>query len=122
MKLEGNAGVRHLVALASMALESSAIPGGPTRAPSAPEAGTQSSRHSNGTLRWAVQLISCGLMEIRADRGSVVTLAADWQTALGGERHICLDPDCIKNLLEPGDGHRLVFTLFITADHLLAHA
>src|ERR1035441_4811754 len=61
MKLEGNAGVRHLVALASMALESSASPGGPTRAPSAPEAGTQSSRHTDGTLHWAVQLISCGL-------------------------------------------------------------
>lgn len=41
---------------------------------------------------------------------------------LGPERHMRLDADGIKNLLEPRDGHGLVFTLLITADHLLAHA
>jgi hypothetical protein len=30
-----------------------------------PKAGTQASRHTNGTLHWAIQLISCGLWKYR---------------------------------------------------------
>jgi hypothetical protein len=30
-----------------------------------PKAGTQASRHTNGTLHWVIQLISCGLWKYR---------------------------------------------------------
>src|ERR1035441_1636351 len=69
-----------------MALESSAIPGDPTRAPSAPEAGTQSSGHTSGTLHWAVQLISCGLWKY----GLIGVQPSVPQTPFGGEHEACL--------------------------------
>src|ERR1017187_10076860 len=69
-----------------MALESSAIPGDPTRAPSAPEAGTQSSGHTNGTLHWAVQLISCGLWKY----GLIGVQPSVPQTPFGGEHEACV--------------------------------
>jgi hypothetical protein len=48
---------------------------------------------------------------MKADRGSVVTPAADGANGLGAESHICLDADRIKDFLEPGDRYSLVVIL-----------